>query len=135
MFQPIKANFAAIINMTKLRTILSGKQQYLFILTSVLTLIVSGFRPLDLDHLGFVAVEVQQQAEDDQSSSEDITILSAVCEAIVPVYKIQVAIIYNSVLELELIEEIKESVSTKSPLPRSSYFRILFRTFISPNAP
>lgn len=100
-------------------------------------LMVSGFRPLDLNTLGVTAVQVQQQTEDEdnKSSSDDITTLSAVYEAIVPVYKIQVAIVYNNVLELELIDEITEGISSKSPLPRSSYFRILFRTFISPNAP
>ena len=99
-------------------------------------LMVSGFRSFDFDYLGLSAVEVQQAAdENNTSSSEDTAIISAVYEAIVPVYKIQVAVIYNSVLELELIEEVKESIRIRAPIPHSSYFKILFRTFISPNAP
>jgi len=135
VFQSTKASFAAII-MNKLRMILTGRRRFLFILTSVLMLMVSGFRSFDFDYLGLPALEVQQAAdEDNTSSSEDIAIMRAVYEAIVPVYKIQVAIICNNVLELELIEEIKESTRVRAPIPRSSYFKILFRTFISPNAP
>lgn len=101
-------------------------------------LMVSGFRSFDLEYLGFAASEEvsrQIQQDEDKSSSEDISILSAVYEAIVPVYKIQVAVVYNNVLELELIEEIQETISVKAPLTRSTYLQILFRTFISPNAP
>jgi hypothetical protein len=78
----------------------------------------------------------QHLAHDQEQPSEDgLTVLTAAYEAIVPVYKIQVAVVYSTILELELLEEITENIALDYPLPHSSYFRILFRTFISPNAP
>ncbi|WP_277483884.1 hypothetical protein [Catalinimonas alkaloidigena] len=70
-----------------------------------------------------------------ESSTDHISFISAAYEAVVPIYKIQIAVIYSAILELKLIEEIIESVDIDLPLPHSSYFKILFRTFISPNAP
>lgn len=136
MFHAGKAIFAATNCMNELRTIFSGRQ-YLLILMSFLMLAATGYRPVNPEVLGLGNVEVQQSADDEENSSsdEDITILSNAYEAIVPVCKIQVNFVYNTVLELKLIEEIVESVRMDLPLPQSSYFRILFGTFISPNAP
>lgn len=119
--------------MNKLRTIFTGRQ-HLLIFMALVMLMATGYRPINLDVLGLSSVEVQQRADDD-SSEEGLTMLSAAYEAIVPALKIQVAFVYRTILELELIEEIVESVRMDLPLPQSSYFRILFRTFISPNAP
>lgn len=122
--------------MNKLRTIFSGKQ-HLLVFMSFVMLMATGYRPVNPDILGLSGVKEVQQPSDDQadSPSEDFSIQSAAYEAIVPVYKIQVAFVYNNILELQLLEEIVESIKADLPLPQSSYFRILFRTFISPNAP
>lgn len=101
-------------------------------------MLVTSYRPFMMHTLSLEEPATHYQgaaSADDDQSSENITILSAVYEAIVPIYKIQVAVIYSAFFELELIEEIIENVSVDLPLPQSSYFRILFRTFISPNAP
>lgn len=79
--------------------------------------------------------QYQDVSSDETPASENITILSAAYEAIVPIYKIQIAVVYSAILELRLIEEIVENVNVDLAFPQSSYFKILFRTFISPNAP
>lgn len=100
-------------------------------------LLVTSYRPFMMHNLslGEPVSHHQDVSADETPSSENITVLSAVYEAIVPIYKIQISVIYSAILELELIEEIIENVNVDLPLPQSSYFKILFRTFISPNAP
>ncbi|MEK6477379.1 hypothetical protein WJR50_07590 [Catalinimonas sp. 4WD22] len=123
--------------MSTLRTILSGRGKRLFILTAIMMLLVTTYRPFMIQGLGFDTdvSHYQDMSSEEESSSDQVSFISAAYEAIVPIYKIQIAVIYSAILKLELIEEIVESVDIDLPLPQSSYFRILFRTFISPNAP
>jgi len=121
--------------MNKLRIIFSGKQ-YLILLMAWLMLLATGYRPVNTELLSIGSDEVCQQAESEQEApSKGRAVLSAAYEAIVPAFKVQVAFVYKTVLEFKLIEVIVEGVRQDLPLPQSSYFRILFRTFISPNAP
>lgn len=100
-------------------------------------LLVTTYRPFMVQSLSLDTdvSHYQDVSSDEESSSDHGSFISAAFEAIVPIYKIQIAVIYSAILKLELIEEIVESVDIDLPLPQSSYFRILFRTFISPNAP
>ncbi|WKN29651.1 hypothetical protein PZB74_11810 [Porifericola rhodea] len=123
--------------MSTLRTILSDNGRRLFILTSIMMLMVTSYRPIMLheEAPSRMVSHYHDASAEDEHSSDHISIVSAVHEAIVPIYKVQVAVVYNEIFTLELIEEIKECIHVFYPLPQSSYFRILFRTFISPNAP
>jgi hypothetical protein len=124
--------------MGTLRTIFTERGKHLFIvLTTFMMLLVTSYRPFMMHNLSSAepVTHHQEAASDETPSSENITILSAVYEAIVPIYKIQIAVIYNAIFELQLIEEIIENINVGLALPQSSYFKILFRTFISPNAP
>lgn len=100
-------------------------------------LLVTSYRPFMMHNLSLSEPisHSQDVSEDETPSSENVSVLTAVYEAIVPIYKIQIAVIYSAILELELIEEIIENVNVDLPLPQSGYFKILFRNFISPNAP
>ena len=130
-------NFALTNFMSKLRTILSGRGKRLFILTAIMMLLVTTYRPFMVQNLSFNTdpSHYQDIPAEKESSSDHISIVSAAYEAVVPIYKIQLAVIYFAIFKLQLIEVIIENVNVDLPLPQSSYFRILFRTFISPNAP
>ncbi len=100
-------------------------------------LLVTSYRPIMMYALSSEANSncYQEASSDNDKSSENVTVLTAVYEAIVPIYKLHVPVVYSAFFELALIEEIVENINVDLPLAQSTYFRILFRTFISPNAP
>lgn len=123
--------------MNKLRTTLIGKQSVVLMMSFIVMLAVGQHSASSYD-LGWSSSDTHLRGDipDDSSSpAEDVTELSVAYEAIVPVYKIQVSVIYSSLFQLPILEEIADSPRLDYPLPTSSYLKVLFRTFILPNAP
>ncbi len=76
-------------------------------------------------------------AQEDNSQEQDHTVtkISAVSEAVLPVYKFQIAFCCSFVREFCFEKKSIPNEIFSFPLPQSHYFRTLFRRIISPNAP
>ncbi|MFP4089431.1 MAG: hypothetical protein ACLFUB_05265 [Cyclobacteriaceae bacterium] len=100
---------------------------------------VTSFRPVMVTDLwsDASAPSAQQQSslQERQDDQPEPTVLDAAYEAIIPIYKLQIAFFYSFVTEYQLIEELILTIGAENPQPINRYFVILFRTFISPNAP
>lgn len=118
---------------------ISSLGRYLYILTTVIVLLVTSFRPVMMSDLWSESDAPpalhQSSLQERQEDQPEPTVLDAAYEAILPIYKLQISFFYSFISEYQLIEEIILTIGSESPQPINRYFVILFRTFISPNAP
>lgn len=139
VFTQRMANFVSIF-MSRQNTIGSSSlsRNLLIIITSVLLLFVS-YAPT-IQALLFSSESNAWPAGDNpspenQKEGSDIVKISAVYEAVIPIYKIQLAFCCSFIRTFSFIEKTVRNEWFTIPPPQSGYFRILLRRIISPNAP
>jgi hypothetical protein len=106
----------------------------LYVITMVIVLLVTSYRPTMQADLPSGHLMTEMTGQDDSDRPEH-NVLDTAYEAILPIYKIQLTFFCSFVTEYQLIEEIELTMGEEVPPLLTSYFKILFRTFISPNAP
>lgn len=133
------ANFAPNF-MSRQNTIglYSSIRSLLIILTSVLLAFVScapTFQALFLSPETGASQADAIHSSEDQKEDADILKVSAAYEAVIPICKIQLGFCCSFIRTFSFLEKTVRNEWFTIPSPQSSYFRILLRRIISPNAP
>lgn len=115
----------------------SLSRSFLVVLTTTLLLFVSCGPTIQafLFSSDVRAAEHHGSSSEDKNKDADLVKVSVVSEAVIPIYKFQIAFSYSFIRTFSFIEKIVTNEGFLYPLPQSNYFRILFRLIISPNAP
>ena len=110
----------------------------LVVLTTTLLLFVSCGHTIQMllfSPKAHTTEHAEKSSSNDKSQETDLTKVSALCEAVIPVYKFQIAFCCTFVRTFSFIEKTVTNESFSVLLPQSSYFRTVLRLIISPNAP